>query len=115
MQLDLNVLKSQVLIVNQHSNTTFISGEKWSFTSLYGDSFEFDIVDNFTYLGYFIPNTLSFEEMCKNIHVNKKVNESYSLFYHPNIPISVKMIILNRYVLPKVLHNAAIYGLYQRI
>lgn len=112
MQLDLNVLKSQVLIVNQHSKVAFTSGEKWSFQPLVGQSFQFEIVQNFTYLGYFIPNTLSFDEMCKNIHVNKKINESYSLFYHPNIPISVKMIILNRYVLPKILHNAAIYGLY---
>lgn len=136
LQLDINTKKTVMLVINkydkemrklkhlQHINIikstknddkkTCLTGNIKSATCelLYnGVKKEYGIVPTFKYLGLEIPHDLSFDFFLNNIQINKHLMINKHTLNNPNVPTNIKIELINKHILPKILHNAPLYGM----
>eukprot|EP00461_Guttulinopsis_vulgaris_P007967 UN08017 len=72
--------------------------------------FQFEIVDKFRYLGFYLYNDMSFNKVCKDINFNTNALYYKSLLNCNLLDNNMKILIIKKYLYPLALHNAPIIG-----
>lgn len=136
LQLDINVKKTVMLIINKHKkdlnsieklknikvikfkkNEDTANGLSSSIRSATctldynGSSKEYNIVSKFKYLGLEIPHNMDFNFFLNNIDLKKQLAINKHVLYNGNIPTDTKLQIINKHIIPRILHNAPLFGM----